>query len=135
MARRIVSAALVSLALATAIHVDWHLARPVTYHLSLGLSWHWLLAAPVFGLTGWYVARAWPSTLLRASLWIVGGAVLLGGVIEPAWEYFLEDATFDWAFGPTRNAVLGAFVLTGVTTYVAVLAIVRRDRASHLTRS
>src|SRR5262245_57331953 len=84
--RRIVSAILVSLALATAIHVDWHVARPATHHLSLGLSWHWLLAAPVFGLTAWYVASAWPSTLLRASLWIVGGAVLLGGVIEPACE-------------------------------------------------
>jgi hypothetical protein len=130
--RRIFSAVLVSLALATAIHLDWHFARPVTHHLSLGLSWHWLLAAPVFGLTAWYVVRAWPSRQLEASLWIVGGAVLLAGAIEPAWEYFIGGATFDWAFGPVRNTALGTFVGTGLVTYAAVLALVGRGRTSPL---
>lgn len=117
----------VSLALAIAIHTDWHLARPTMHHLSLGWSWHWALAAPVFALAAWYVARVWASDLLRASLWIVGSAVLLAGVIEPAWEYFIDDATFDWAFGPLRNAALGAFVVTGLITYVVVLAIAARS--------
>lgn len=124
--RRTTLAVLISLALAAAIHTDWHLARPTTHHLSLGLSWHWLLAASVFGLVAWYVARAWPSHVLRASLWIVGGAVLLAGIVEPAWEYFFGGATFDWAFGPTRTMALGTFVCTGVVTYIAVLVSVER---------
>ena len=130
MSRRIVSALLVSLALATAIHLDWHVARPTTHHLSLGLPWHWLAAIPVFALTAWYVAAAWPRQLWRASLWIVGGAVFLAGLLEPAWEYFVDDATFDWSFGRTRNKALATFVLTGVLTYVAVLAFVRPGKRS-----
>jgi hypothetical protein len=123
---RIASAAFVSLALATAIHLDWHVARPITHHLSLGLSWHWLMAVPVFGLVAWYVARAWPSHLLRASIWIVGAAILGAGLVEPAWEFFLEDATFEWAFGPVRTVALVTFVATGLVAYVVVLALVRR---------
>ena len=114
-------AAVVSLLLAAAIHTDWHFARPEHHRLSLGLAWHWLLAVPVFALVAWYVARAWPGRLLRASLWIVGGAVLLAGVLEPAFEYFVGGAPFDWAFGHARTFALLAFVVTGVVAYVAVL--------------
>jgi hypothetical protein len=130
--RRIIVAVMISLVLAAAIHTDWHLARPATHHLSLGLSWHWLWAAPVFGLVAWYVARAWPSQAIRASVWIVGGAVLLAGFVEPAWEYFLNGARFDWAFGRTRTMALAVFVLTGLVAYIAVLALVgyRQERSS-----
>lgn len=125
MARR-TSAVLVTLALATAIHLDWHAARPTHHQLSLGLPWHWLLAVPVFGLVAWYVARAWPSNVLKASLWIVGAAVFLAGLVEPAWEYFLGDAPFDWAFGPIRNMALVTYLGTGLLTYVIVLGLLRR---------
>jgi ABC-type spermidine/putrescine transport system permease subunit I len=124
---RIGPAVCVSLALATAIHLDWHAARPTEHHLSLGLSWHWLIAVPVFGLVAWYVARAWPSHLLRASLWIVGAAVLAAGVVEPAWEYVLEDATFEWAFGQTRTVALVGFVATGIVAYIAAMSLARRQ--------
>ena len=130
--RRTTSSALVSLALATAIHLDWHAARPTEHHLSLGLSWHWLLAIPAFGLVAWYVARAWPSHVLRASVAILGSAIVLAGAVEPAWEYFLEDAPFEWAFGSTRTIALAAFVATGVAAYVAVLALLRRGQASQI---
>ena len=124
--RRTILAVLISLALAAAIHTDWHFARPTTHHLSLGLSWHWLLAGPVFGLVAWYVVRAWPADVLRASLWIVGGAVLLAGLVEPAWEYFVGGVPFDWAFGPTRTTALATFVCTGLITYIVVLVSVQR---------
>lgn len=126
MTRRISVAVAVSLLLAVAIHTDWHLARPAHHRLSLGLPLHWLLAAPVFALVAWYVQRAWSADIPRASLWIVGGAVLLAGVVEPAWEYVVGNATFDWAFGPARTSALAAFVVTGMVTYFTVLALARR---------
>lgn len=130
MSRRLFGAVVVSLLLAAAIHTDWHFARPAHHRLSLGLSFHWLLAAPVFALVAWYVQRAWSSQIARASLWIIGGAVLMAGVIEPAWEYFADNATFDWAFGPARTLALAAFVVAGALTYLAMLALGRRARAS-----
>ena len=128
MLSRNASSALVSLALATAIHLDWHVARPTTHHLSLGLSWHWLLAIPVFGLVAGYVARAWPAEIARASVGIVGFGILLGGVLEPAWEYYFADATFEWAFGAQRTTMLFTFVCMGLITYVTVLVLLRRRR-------
>ena len=127
MSRRVVSAVFVSLALATAIHTDWHFARPTTHHLSLGLSWHWALAVPVFALAGWYVARVWPQDIALASTWILGTAILMGGVIEPAWEYFVAGATREWAFGAVRNMALLTFTLAGLIAYAFVVIVVRRD--------
>lgn len=126
MLNRNASAALVTFALATAIHLDWHVARPTVHHLSLGLSGHWLLAIPVFGLVAWYVLRAWPSNVVPASIAIVGSAIVIGGVLEPAWEYFLGGATFEWAFGRARNTMLAAFVGTGLLSYIAVIGLARR---------
>ena len=125
-------AAGVSLLLAAAIHTDWHFARPEHHRLSLGLAWHWLLAVPVFALVAWYVARAWAGRLLRASLWIVGSAAVVAGVIEPAFEYFVGGAPYDWAFGPARTLALLSFVGTGVLAYVVVLLAVSRRRPSEL---
>ena len=126
MLRRNVWSVLVSIALATAIHLDWHIARPTTHHLSLGLSWHWLLAIPVCALVAWDVSRAWPAAVGRASVGIVGFGILSGGVLEPVWEYCFADATFEWAFGMRRNTILATFVGMGLVTYVAVLAFMRR---------
>jgi hypothetical protein len=129
---RLSTAALVSLALATAIHLDWHVARPAQHHLSLGLPWHWALAIPVFALVGWYIARAWAAHVVRAFLGIVGSAVVLAGVVEPAWEYSLGGATFEWAFGATRTAALVAFVGTGVVASTVGIALLRHSRASQI---
>ena len=129
--RRRISASLIALALAAAIHTDWHFARPEHHRLSLGLTWHWLLAIPVFALVAWYVARAWPAQVARASAWILGFAILLAGVLEPAYEYFLEGATFEWAFGAERNTALATFVGAGLVAYLATLAVLaRRGRVS-----
>jgi hypothetical protein len=120
--RRRLPGALVSLLLAGAIHADWHFARPGHHRLSLGLPWHWLLAIPVFALVATYVGRAWPWRIGATSLWIVGSAILLGGVIEPAFEYFVGGAPFAWAFGRERNIALASFVGTGLLSYLVVPA-------------
>ena len=120
------SAVFVTLALATAIHTDWHFARPAHHPLSLGLSWNWVLAIPVFALVARYVSRAWRDAAGRASVAIVGSAILLAGLIEPAWEYFIGGATFEWAFGAARTTGLAAYVATGVAAYVIVLLFTTR---------
>jgi len=130
MLNRNASAALVTFALATAIHLDWHVARPAVHHLSLGLPAHWLLAIPVFGLVAWYVLRTWPSNVMWTSIAIIGSAIMIGGVLEPAWEYFLGGATLEWAFGRARNTMLATFVGVGLLAYITVVALVRRRSAA-----
>ena len=104
---------IVSLLLATAIHLDWHIARPAHHHLSLGWTWHWALAIPIFGVASWLVARWMPERAGVRSAAIIGAAALLGGVLEPAWEYWLGGATFEWAFGRDRNQAFLAFTMVG----------------------
>jgi hypothetical protein len=127
---RFAGTGLVLLALATAIHLDWHVARPTTHHLSLGLSWHWALAIPVFALAAWYVSRRHAPGAAKASAIIIGGAILLGAIIEPAWEYWLGGATFDWAWGPHRTHAALVFVITGIAAYAGVLYVLRRRTLS-----
>jgi hypothetical protein len=131
---RSVYAALVTLGVATATHLDWHVARPTVHHLSLGLSWHWLLAVPVFALTAWYVHRAWPERRVAASVAIIGIGFAVGGIIEPAWEYFVDDSGFEWAFGAARNTgalqFLGAGLVSYILTFAVATATSRRSAAS-----
>src|SRR5688572_12385058 len=136
MQRRVLSAVFVAIGLAGAIHADWHFARPTHHRLSLGLPWHWLLAIPVFTLVAWYVTRVWPMQVRRASIAIVLSAAFAAGVLEPAWEYFMDGANLEWAFGATRNAALAAFVGTGLIAYVLTLASIQRvSQSSRLGRS
>ena len=121
-ARRRVSAALVTLGLAAALHLDWHVARPAAHHLSLGWAWHWLLAVPVFALTAWYVLRAWPERVVGASVVIIGVAVLLAAVVEPAWEVW-TGAPVGWAFGRARLVAFGAFLAAGMISHVTVVGL------------
>lgn len=100
------------------------------HRLSLGLSWHWMLAIPVFALTAHYVTRVWSNQILRASIMILGSALIAGGVLEPAWEYYIGGASFEWAFGAARNRALAAFVGTGLTAYLITLVLDVRVRRS-----
>jgi uncharacterized membrane protein HdeD (DUF308 family) len=126
MSRRVTPAVLITLGLAAAIHTDWHFARPAHHRLSLGLPWHWVLAIPVFAAVAWCVARMWPASRLRVSVAIVGSAVVIAGVVEPAFEYFVGGAPFEWAFGAERNVALATYVGTGLLAYAATLIAVRR---------
>jgi hypothetical protein len=120
---RHVKDALVVFAVALATHLDWHAARPTVHHLSLGLPWHWLLAVPLFALTAWYVARAWPARRLAGSVAILGLGIFVGAVVEPAWEYWIDGAEFEWAFGTVRNTAALQFTAAGLVSYVAALLV------------
>jgi predicted transporter len=125
---RPLGASIAVLLLATAIHTDWHFARPAHHRLSLDLSWHWLLAIPVFALAAVYVAKKNPPRPLAVSVLLIGLATLIGAVVEPAYEYFLGGATWDWAFGPQRTWAAVAFVTTGVAAYaITLLLLMKRD--------
>lgn len=126
---RPLGASVTALLLASAIHLDWHLARPTHHRLSLGLSWHWVLAIPVFALAAYWVARQSPRNPLKASVLLIGGAAVLGAVLEPAWEYWIEHAPYEWAFGPERTWGALAYVATGIAAYTATYVLLRR-RAS-----
>jgi hypothetical protein len=121
---------LVIVCLATAVHVDWHLARPATHHLSLGWSWHGALAIPVFALAAFFVARSGPARPVVVSAAVVGAAALLGGILEPAWEYWLGGASYDWAFGPARTKAALSFLTIGLIAYVAAYRLTRTPSAS-----
>jgi hypothetical protein len=119
------------LLIGTAIHLDWHFARPTHHRLSLGLSWHWLLAVPVFALAAYWVARQNPRNPITASALVLGAATLLGAVLEPAWEYFVGHAPYEWAFGPERTWGAVAYVATGVVAYaLTYMALLRRPSAA-----
>lgn len=123
---RSVGPALVALALAVLIHVDWHLARS-SHHggLSAGWSWHWILAVPAFAVVGWCAHRTWGPNALRAGLAVTGLAALLSQGLEPLGE-LATGASWAWTFGPER---LGAFLLyigAGVVTLVVAVWALRR---------
>ena len=125
---RPLGASVTVLLLATAIHTDWHFARPAHHRLSLDLSWHWLFAIPVFALAAVYVAKRSPPRPLSVSVLLIGLATLIGAVLEPAYEYFLGGATWDWAFGPERTWAAIAFVMTGIVAYaIPLMLLLRKD--------
>jgi hypothetical protein len=116
---------LVTIALATAMHLDWHAARPAMHHLSLGWRFHWLLAVPAFALTAWFVRQTAPRRLVAASVGIIGVASVLAGIVEPAWEYWIDGATFEWTFGLMRLVPFVAFLAVGIATHIGVLVVAR----------
>ena len=80
---------------------------------------------PTFGLTAWYVSRAWPTRMVGMSAFMIVIASVLSAVVEPAWEYWVDGAPFDWAFGPQRLSIFAAFVSVGVATHIATLPLIR----------
>ena len=126
---RTAGAVLVVLGLATAMHLDWHFARPAHHRLSLGWSQHWLIAIPAFALVAWYVCSAWKRQIVSASVAIIATAAFFAQVVEPLEELLVDGATFDWTFGPQRLAAFFTFTGVGIIAHIAtVTALQRRER-------
>ena len=125
--RRLLFAVLV-LALATAVHVDWHLARPTHHRLSLGWSYHWLFAGAAFATVGWIIARQWPTASGRAAAWIVGLALLLAQGVEPLLEVALYEHRLGYPTDPGRWGVFALCVTAGVPALVLALRLCRPQR-------
>jgi FtsH-binding integral membrane protein len=125
--RRLVFAALV-IALAAAVHVDWHLARPSHHRLSLGWDQHWLFAALVFGLAGWIVARTWPEQTWRPGAVIVTLALILAQGIEPMAEVALYLHRLGYPDEPARWAAFFVCVAIGLPVYCLAVWRCRPNR-------
>jgi hypothetical protein len=120
--------------LATAIHVDWHLARPTHHQWSLGWTQHWIFAALVFGIIGWMIARIWPERPVRVALRVVGLAVLLAQGIEPVLEVALYQHRFGFPNEPERWVVFAICLAAGLPVPGAALWFCRPHRAPFRAR-
>jgi hypothetical protein len=131
--RRLMMPLLIAL-LAVAIHVDWHLARPMHHRLSLAWSQHWIVAAILFGIAGWLIARAWPDRPLRPALTIVGLAVLAAQGIEPVLEVALYQHRLGFPNDPSRWLAFAICLAAGLPALGAALWLTRpRDNAARPT--
>jgi hypothetical protein len=113
------------LALAAAIHIDWHLARPVHHRLSLGWPNHWIFAIVAFALVGCLIARGWPDAPGRAAAGIVGLAVLLAQGLEPLLEVAIYDQQLGYPGDPGRWSAFAVCLAAGVPALLACLILCR----------
>jgi hypothetical protein len=130
--RRLPVSAWLVLLLATAIHADWHAARPLHHHarLSFGLPQHWLLAVPVFAVAAVWIQRRWPARLLAASVANLGLAVIAAQLLEPLGEQAWYFHRFALGVEPARWSAFLEFMAAGLVTYALTLAALRRGAAS-----
>src|SRR5687767_624359 len=120
------AAVILSLLLATALHVDWHLARPAHHRLSLDWSHHWAATAAVFALVACYIARRWPTYRWRLGVVVFIGAVVIAQVIEPMLEVLIYDGRFGYEGEPARWAAFGRAIGAATPAYFAALWLCAR---------
>lgn len=114
-----------TLALASAVHVDWHLARPTHHRLSLGWDQHWLFAAAAFGLIGWAVARIWPEQVWRRGTVLAALALVLAQGLEPMGEVALSLHQIGYPDEPARWTAFLVCLGAGVPAYCLALWLCR----------
>ena len=121
------------LALASAVHLDWHFARPTHHRLSLGWDQHWLFAALAFGLVGWLVARSWPETVWRQGSLIAALAFGIAQGVEPMAEIALNLHRLGYPDDPARWAAFVVCIAVGLPAYYLALWRCRPSRTRHIS--
>jgi hypothetical protein len=116
-----VPALLLSVLLAAALHLDWHLARPAHHRLSLGWSGHWLATAVFFAITGWIIARAWPGARWSLGPAVFFAAVILAQLVEPVLEVLFDQGRLGYAVEPARWAAFGRAMAAATPAYWGAL--------------
>ena len=114
-----------TLALAAAIHIDWHLARPTHHRWSLGWPHHWIFAAMVFAIVGWLIARAVPNAPWRVAAAILGVAAVLAQVVEPVMEMIVYDGQLAYPSDPGRWTAFFVCMAAGIPAMIATLVFCR----------
>jgi hypothetical protein len=123
-----------SVLLATAVHLDWHFARPTHHRLSLGWSYHWVPTALVFGLVAWLIARRWPESRWHLGLGVFLGAVVLGQLIEPAAEIALDYHRLGYPDAPERWIAFAQTMAVAAPMYLAAMWLFGRRGVSRPDR-
>jgi len=133
--RRLLAAVLV-LVLATAVHVDWHLARPAAHHRRLGLGWdqHWIVAALVFVGVGWVVGRVWRDGPWKPGGWIAAVAVAIAQGIEPVAESVLYLHRLSYPAEPERWTAFLVCMSAALPAYALGIALSHRARVRSAAR-
>jgi hypothetical protein len=99
--------------LAAALHVDWHLARPLHHRLSLGWSHHWIATGAVFLIAGCLIARRWPEHRWRMAGTVLLAAAVLAQLVEPTLEVLLYEGRLGYASEPARWTVFWKAISAG----------------------
>jgi hypothetical protein len=120
------AALVLSVALGTALHVDWHLARPAHHRLSLDWPYHWLATALVFGVAGWLIARTWPAYRWRLGAVVFVAAAVLAQVVEPVLEALIYEGRSGYDVEPARWAAFGRAIAASTVTYWGALWLCAR---------
>jgi hypothetical protein len=119
-------AVVLSLLLAAALHVDWHVARPAHHRLSLDWPYHWIATALVFGAVAWLIARKWPRSMWQLGAVVFVGAVLIAQGIEPMLEAAIYDHRFGYEGEPERWRVFFKTLAAATPVYWTALWLARR---------
>ena len=112
----------VIVALATLVHVDWHVARPTHHRLSLGWDLHWSLCAAGFAFAGWYLSRRFPRAPWHAAALNAALALLLGQIVEPILEAALYDGRLAFEVEPERWLAFGQCLAAAGLAMAAAVA-------------
>jgi hypothetical protein len=115
-----------SVVLATMLHIDWHLARPMHHRLSLDWRYHWLATALVFAIVGWIIARHWPSHRWTLGLTVFVAAVILAQGIEPILEVLLYQQRLGYPDEPARWVAFGQSMAVAAPLYFGALLLCAR---------
>lgn len=117
------AALLLSLLLGAALHVDWHLARPLHHRLSLDWSHHWVITAALFAIVGCVIARAWPHQRWRLGAVVFVSAALLAQVVEPLLEVLVYEHRLGYSVEAARWSAFWRSILASALAYVGALAL------------
>lgn len=118
--------AILSVLLAVALHVDWHLARPLHHRLSLEWSHHWLATAGVFLIVGCIIARNWPEHRWRMAATVVAASAVLAQLVEPVLEALIYDGRLVFDVEPLRWIAFFKSISAGAVAMIIGLLCARR---------
>lgn len=119
---------LLTLALTVVVHLDWHLGRPASLPYGFGWSQHWMFAAASFAAVGWAIGRLWPERTARAAAWIVGLALIVAQVIEPAFEAWAVEGRLGLLIDANRWTSFGVCVAVGIPALAVAARLARGGR-------
>jgi hypothetical protein len=117
---------ILSVLLAVALHVDWHLARPLHHRLSLEWSHHWLATAGVFLIVGCIIARSWPEHRWRMAAAVVALSAVLAQLVEPVLESLVYDHILAYDVEPARWVAFFKSISAGAVAIIIGLLCARR---------
>ena len=121
-------AAILSLLLAAALHLDWHFARPEHHRLSLGWSNHWMLTAAFFLFAGCVIARRWPEQRWRMSAVVLLSAAIIAQLVEPTLEVLFYEGRLGYDGEPERWTAFWKAIVAGSIALTLGLVCVRRPQ-------